>query len=99
MIKYNSRDVDYIKQFFNINEVYARKYIYILKDADKKNIFKEIEYFKDIYDIPNNTLIRCLINKYVKIRLYNIKFTDIHKDVNEHYKFLLVIKECFDNNI
>jgi len=98
MKKYNSHDVNYIKTYFNINDTYARKYIYVLKENDRRNVLKELQYFKDIYDLPDNILIQCLINKYIKIRLHNIQFADIHKDVNDHYKFLLIIRECYDNN-
>jgi hypothetical protein len=99
MNKYNSHDVEYVKKSLTINNTYARKYIYVLKESDRRNILKELQYFKDIYQLPDNILVQCLINKYVKIRLYNIKFADINKDVNDHYKFLLIIRECYDNNI
>ena len=99
MKKYNSHDINYIKSFFNINDTYARKFLYVLNRKDRHNISKELQYFKDIYDLTDNILIECLINKYIKIRLHGIQFADIHKNVNDHYNFLLIIRECYDNNI
>ena len=94
MKKYNSHDIDYIKSFFNINDTYSRKFLYVLNRKDRNNIRKELEYFRDIYDLPDNILIECLINKYIKIKLYGVQFTNIKKNVNQHYEMLSLIQEC-----
>jgi hypothetical protein len=62
------------------------KYSILLQHA----ILDEALYFKNIYkSIPIEKLIEFSINKYIKIKIYNRKFTDIHRNVGEFHRVLM----------
>ena len=94
MVKFGNKDINYIKSLFHINDVYARKFLFILNKKDRENISKELDYFRSIYQEPDYIIIQCLINKYLKIKLYNRKFININTKVNAHCEILLLIQEC-----
>jgi hypothetical protein len=67
-----------------------RKFNNIFKNKEKNKILDEALYFSNIYKtICIEDLITFSINKYLKVKIHNITFCDIKKDVAEYKEILM----------
>lgn len=79
-----------IKNEVKINPSSARKFFYVIRtDKERKIILDEATYYKKIYDaVDDNILLEVVIEKYIKMKIYNRKYFDIKNDVDEYKKYL-----------
>lgn len=67
-----------------------RKFNNIFKDKEKKRILDEALYFSNVYKaVCIEKHIEYVINKYLKVKIYNRTFCDINKDVAEYKEILM----------
>lgn len=84
-----------LKQIFKIEEQIINKFYYIFKQSEQLSILNEFSYFRALYEgIPPNVLFETVLNKYLKIKFYNLKFQNISKDVNEYKRALDIYHRC-----
>ena len=77
----------YIKKPLNAPLSINRKFYYIFTDKQKKAIIDEMTYYKSIYNaVEDEVLFEVVVNKYLKMKLHNVVFPNILKDVNEYKK-------------
>ena len=83
MVKNENRtDKDFNKWFkkvYKVNDAFIRRFSHILNNKEQSSLFNEYLYIRDIYDIDDNILLDCLINKYIKQKFHHIIFQDITK--------------------
>ena len=67
-----------------------RKFNHLFKDKEKKRILDEALFFSNIYTaVCIEKHIEYVINKYLKVKIYNRTFCDIKKDVAEYKEILM----------
>ena len=79
-----------IKNEVKINPSSVRKFFYIIRtDKERKRILDEATYYKKIYNaVDDNILLEVVIEKYIKMKIYNRIYFDIKNDVDEYKKYL-----------
>jgi len=74
-----------------LNQSSLRKLYYIIRtQKERNNIFDECEYYKTIYSaLPDEKILEIVIEKHIKIKLFNRKYISNKKEIKEY-------KECYD---
>ncbi len=80
-------DIQIIKTTYGINDNdNIRKFFFTLSNKEKRDFFREYGYFKMDYNIDNDVLFRCLLNKYIKIKLYGVVYSTLGDDFKTFQK-------------
>ena len=75
------------KELLNINPSIARKYKFIFNSKEKENIINQCNFYKNIYyGLKNEEVFEVVINKYLKQKLYNVKFPEMSKEYKKFIK-------------
>ncbi len=82
----------------NINPSSCRKFFYIIKtNKERQNILNEASYYSSIYTgLTDRQILEVVIEKYIKMRLFNVVFPNNKKDIEEHNK---ILKDAYKYNL
>ena len=89
------------KDRININPSSLRKFYYIIRsDKERKKILDEASFYKKIYiAVDDKIILETVIEKYIKMRLFNVKYLDNNKDIEEYKKELKIIYQAYKYNL
>lgn len=74
-------DIQIIKATYGINDNdNIRKFFFTLSNKEKRDFHREFGYFIIDYNIGNDVLFRCLLNKFIKIKLYGVVYSTLGDD-------------------
>jgi hypothetical protein len=75
----------YIREEINLEPSAMRKLQFIFNKKERKKIFDECSYYKNIYNaVDDKIILNALINKYVNIKLYKREYMKNDKDFKQH---------------
>ena len=85
------------KKEIKLNNSAMRKLYYIFNDKERKKIFNEVSFYKDIYNaVDDDKLIYAVIDKNLKTKIHKVIFLDDKDKIKEYNECFKLYREFRD---
>lgn len=86
VIKNNRQDKKYVMELLKTNnKTIINKYLFVLDNKQRIHFLQELGYYLIIYSaVDKEIMMECVMNKYIKSKLYDILFRHNTDDFNDY---------------